>query len=265
MNHRFGAPSSPRRLAAAVAVMATLTLCASCSQGTEPSEPRLSPVASAQAAAEAASTPTDPGAKASGTATEQSAQASATELSEQATSAEVKKVRSSEGVKNSYGVSEAPRSAPADAKRDAKLAEEPQRRHQAVKLGTDVEVVSDVVVQLGKIRAVKAEASLPGEIGGPAISVPVSITNATDAEILTRDVVTDVFFGKDQLPGVPLISSEDNQFPVNLAPGATATATYVVVLPAKAGTTVSVTVNYRAADPIAVFEGTWPGAAGVKK
>lgn len=243
------------QLAAAVLVAGALGFCASCTTGTGTD-------AGAATSQESAGTDTHSAAPTGSPATSSGAPV---EPSEQATSPEVKAVQGSQGVENSYGVSEAPRSSEPDATSQAKLAQQPQKQHKTAKLGAEVQVVPDVVVELGKIRAVTAEASLPGEIGGPAIQVPVSITNNTDADILTRDVVTDIFFGKDQLPGIPLISAENDQFPVNLAPGATATATYVVVLPDNAGTTVRVTVNYRAADPLAVFEGTWPGAAGVKK
>lgn len=240
------------RLAAAVLVVGAMGFLASCTADTGADNTTGAGAAATRGSTQASS----PSAQPTG---------SPGQPSEQATSPEVKAVEGSQGVENSYGVSEAPRSPEPDATSQAKLAQQPQKELKTAKLGAEVQVVPDVVVELGKIRAVTAEASLPGEIGGPAVQVPVSITNNTDADILTRDVVTDVFFGKDQLPGIPLISAEDNQFPVNLAPGATATATYVVVLPDNAGTTLRVTVNYRAADPLAVFEGTWPGAAGVEK
>lgn len=240
------------RLAAAVLVVGAMGFLASCTADTGADNATGAGASETRGSAQASS----PSAQPTG---------SPGQPSEQATSPEVKAVEGSQGVENSYGVSEAPRSPEPDATSQAKLAQQPQKELKTAKLGAEVQVVPDVVVELGKIRAVTAEASLPGEIGGPAVQVPVSITNNTDADILTRDVVTDVFFGKDQLPGIPLISAEDNQFPVNLAPGATATATYVVVLPDNAGTTLRVTVNYRAADPLAVFEGTWPGAAGVEK
>lgn len=179
-------------------------------------------------------------------------------------SKEAQAVHEGHGVENSYGVMEAPRPEP-DAKKAAQLGAEQQPELHPVSFDDSAETAAGVHVKLGEISQVEAKASLPGEIAGQAVRVPVSISNETKEDISTRDVVINVFFGKEQVPGVPVISAQDDSFPLVVEPGATATTHALVVIPGKAGSKLTVTVNLQAADPVAVFVGQRPNATSEKK
>lgn len=176
-------------------------------------------------------------------------------------SEEARLVRESKGVENSYGVSEAPRDSEPDLEAEQLLASKPQESLEPKEMDVSVTVAHDVRIEIGEVQAVKAKAKLPGEISGPAVKVPVTITNNTDKVIISRDVIADVFFGEDLLPGTPLISAEDANFPISINPGDEVTASYVVVVPDGVGESIRVTVNYQAAEPVAVFDGIRPTAA----
>ncbi len=179
-------------------------------------------------------------------------------------SKEAQAVHEGHGVENSYGVLEVPRPEP-DAKKAAELGQEQQLELDPLSFDDSAETAAGVHVKVGKISQIKAEASLPGEVAGQAVRVPVSISNETEEEISTRDVVINVFFGEDEVPGVPVISARDDSFPLVVEPGATATTHALVVIPEKAGSKLTVTVNLQATEPVAIFVGQRANATSEKK
>lgn len=171
---------------------------------------------------------------------------------------EAKSVRESQGVENSFGVTEAPRSPAKETKKEQELALVPQVEEKPVPLSKPISVKKNIEISVGKVRAVTSKANLPGEISGAAVEVPVTVKNETSEDISTRDVVVDVFFGKDLLPGVPMISSENSIFPLKVKPGEKATATFTVVVPDGVSEKIRVSVNTGASLPIALFDGERP-------
>lgn len=183
------------------------------------------------------------------------------ERADEDVSKEALAVRESRGVENSFGVTEAPREPAPELETEQQLASTPQQSLEPKELDQKAIIAGNVQIEIGEIQSVQAKAVLPGEISGPAVKVPVKITNGTEEPIISRDVVADVFFGQDLMPGIPLISSGESSFPITINPGEEARAFYVVVVPEDVGSSIRVTVNYHASEPVAVFDGIRPLAA----
>jgi len=113
-----------------------------------------------------------------------------------------------------------------------------------------------LTVSLGALAAVQGVAQGPGEIAGPAVRVPVRISNATDEGLDLATVVVDVSYGKDRTPastlskgGSPLAAQG------TLAAGRSAEGVYLFSVPKAEQDELRVVVHYDVRLPDAVFTG----------
>jgi hypothetical protein len=115
-----------------------------------------------------------------------------------------------------------------------------------------------VTVALSDLEAVEGEASTPGEIGGPSLRFTVTFTNEGDSAYSLTGAVTNVYYGDEQIPAIELAEPGGSDFPSEVAPGKSATGTFVYNVPADERDQVRITVDYDAAEPALVFEGSAP-------
>jgi len=95
-----------------------------------------------------------------------------------------------------------------------------------------------------------------GERSGPSLLVTVEITNSSAATIDLDYIVVNLYGGPDDAPG-QLLLGDPHSAPMSgkLAPKASRSGTYVLRLPDPTPDEVTVTVNYGAETPTAVFTG----------
>lgn len=82
------------------------------------------------------------------------------------------------------------------------------------------------------VSAVVANASGPGELGGPAVLLAVELVNRTGREVVLDDVGLTAYLGEQAWPMSP-VGSDPRSEPLGgtVAPGATVTGRYVLALP----------------------------------
>lgn len=115
--------------------------------------------------------------------------------------------------------------------------------------------IRGIVVSVESIKSVQGEATQPGEVSGPALSVTVRIDNPSDAPVdLTTAVVT-LFYGSAQLGANPISKPAGAAFPRSVAPGQSVSGTFVFEVPTDGRDQVRIQVDLSVADPIVVFEG----------
>ena len=123
----------------------------------------------------------------------------------------------------------------------------------AVDLATPARYDSGVVGSID-VELVDGQAVGPGEVARRALLVEVTFDNASDQAVSLDGVVVDVY-GSDGAPGSQLLSdTRVSEVGGDLAPGASATGTYVVA-PAALEGDVTVVVSYDAGVPSIAFTG----------
>ncbi|GGU06884.1 hypothetical protein GCM10007979_00580 [Nocardioides albus] len=91
-----------------------------------------------------------------------------------------------------------------------------------------------VTARLAKIDSVQATASLPGEIGGPALAITVKVKNQTGKKLDLALGVVNAYYGPERTPAVSVASDGEVPFPASVADGGSATGVYVFQIPEKA-------------------------------
>ncbi|RWZ50893.1 hypothetical protein ELQ90_08665 [Labedella phragmitis] len=119
-------------------------------------------------------------------------------------------------------------------------------------------VAEGVTVAVSDLESVDGEASMPGEIAGPSLRFSVTFTNDGDEAYSLVAAVTNVYYGDDQIPAIELAEPGGKALPTEVAPGKSATGTFVYNVPTGERDRVRITVDYAAADPAVVFEGSAP-------
>lgn len=95
-----------------------------------------------------------------------------------------------------------------------------------VRIGTTAALVGQVMVSVGKVRAVTVTAAGPGEIAGPAVVVPVTVRNATGKPFGLSGLVVNAQFAGG-VPAVPSDAAPSRPLPDTVRAGGTATGLYV--------------------------------------
>ena len=114
--------------------------------------------------------------------------------------------------------------------------------------------VADAQVKLA-VEAVNVEATMPGEVSGPAVRVKVTATAGSTALDLSGASVT-ATYGQDSTPAVMLTSDQQSQtLPDSVAAGSEATGVYDFAIPEGSRDQVVVRVYLNSQEPAAVFSG----------
>ncbi|MEI7057877.1 hypothetical protein WBG06_18780 [Nocardioides sp. CCNWLW239] len=111
---------------------------------------------------------------------------------------------------------------------------QPTDGNRAVGLKAEATSAPGVTARLAKIDAVQATASLPGEVGGPALEITVKVTNQTGKKLDLALGVVNAYYGPERTPAVSVASDGEVPFPASVADGTSATGVYVFQIPEKA-------------------------------
>lgn len=111
-----------------------------------------------------------------------------------------------------------------------------------------------IEVSITDVSAIEVTAETPGEVSGSAVRVTVEVANdSTEPQSFDSAVVTVV--AADDTLGIGTTAGSPSPLSGTVDPGATATGTYVFMLDSAADREVTVSVNYAAGEPVAVFTG----------
>ena len=141
---------------------------------------------------------------------------------------------------SSAGASEGPTAAP-DLPTETASADSP------------IEFATGVDVEITGIEATEVEATTPGEVSGTAVLVTVAVRNQSTEPInLDSSVVT---LEADDEYGIPTTAGDPTPLAGELDAGDKGTGTYVFMLDPAKDRAVTITVNYAAGEPVAIFSG----------
>ncbi|GAA2726843.1 DUF4352 domain-containing protein [Cellulomonas aerilata] len=156
------------------------------------------------------------------------------------------------------GVVPAPAPAPGPAAPDPATPEQPALPPPLTPraLTEEAEIGPEAVARVSRLEAVEGEPQGVGEIGGPALRFTIELQNTGTGPIRVQDAVVNVTYGDEATPATEVSGPGRQPFVGDVAPGATATGTYVFVVPTEQRGAVSVSLEYRAGAPVAVFQGS---------
>ncbi|WP_091229815.1 hypothetical protein [Microbacterium sp. 3J1] len=112
----------------------------------------------------------------------------------------------------------------------------------------------DVRVSLESIDAITGQASVPGEVQGPALQIAVNVENLSSEETLTDTMIVNVYYGPERTPANILVRPRED-LPVSIAAGETGKGLYAFSVPEAARGQVVVEVDLSLDLPVVLFEG----------
>jgi hypothetical protein len=130
----------------------------------------------------------------------------------------------------------------------------PERTTKAVRLDQANPAGGGVTVTIAGVKAITAEARMPGEVAGPAVSLQVRIRNGSARPLDVGSVVVTVTDSADA-PGVEMSAPPAQPFRGTIAAGASANATYVFAVGAQRRNPIRVNVTLRGGAPVLLFTG----------
>ena len=110
----------------------------------------------------------------------------------------------------------------------------PSGDNRAVGLKAEATSAPGVTARLARIDSVQATASLPGEIGGPALAITVKVKNQTGKKLDLALGVVNAYYGPERTPAVSVASDGEVPFPASVADGESAKGVYVFQIPEEA-------------------------------
>jgi len=110
----------------------------------------------------------------------------------------------------------------------------PSGDNRAVGLKAEATSAPGVTARLARIDSVQATASLPGEIGGPALAITVKVQNQTGKKLDLALGVVNAYYGPERTPAVSVASDGEVPFPASVADGESAKGVYVFQIPEEA-------------------------------
>ncbi len=129
--------------------------------------------------------------------------------------------------------------------------------NSALPLDAASDLGGQISARLAEVKAVDAQARVPGEISGPAVAITVEISNDSPNAIGLDSVSVDVQ-GAGGVPTSPITTDPASPLSGVLQPGEKKTGVYVFTMPADARNGASITVLYSADAPVALFAGNIP-------
>lgn len=126
-------------------------------------------------------------------------------------------------------------------------------KKQTVAIDATAPLGGGTTAEVTNIKAVDGKAELPGEVGGPAISVTFKVTAGAKAIDFDQTVVN-AYYGADNTPAVALTTGTTSLTGV-LAAGDSASGTYVFRMPKSQLNRVSIELDFALTAPVTVFRG----------
>ena len=122
-------------------------------------------------------------------------------------------------------------------------------------IGKTAKVDAGVTIQLASVTATKVTAETPGETTGSAVVVTVVVTNKGTSTASVDSAYLQLV-ASDGTLGIGTTAGNGKPLTGTIAPGASATGSYVFMLSTPRGRDVTITVSHAAGAPVAQFEGT---------
>jgi len=115
----------------------------------------------------------------------------------------------------------------------------------------------DATVAITSLDAVDVpgDALAPGEIGGAALQVNLSVT-AGGQDVDLSGALATLTYGPDATPAAPLSAAEGTELPASVSAGQTTTGSFRFSVPADARDQVTVSVTVVPGQPAVVFQGS---------
>lgn len=136
---------------------------------------------------------------------------------------------------------------------ESTVESQPEESKKPVKLDKPSKTGTGLSAELVRIRAIEAEAQLPGEIAGPALAITIEISNSGDqAADLSTVVVT--LLNSDDAPGNEMSATPAKPFTGTLDPGDQVRGTYVFTVAKSKRNPITLNVTIGEA-PVLVFTG----------
>lgn len=129
-----------------------------------------------------------------------------------------------------------------------------------VGLSEPAEPFAGLSARLTIIEPVAGVATLPGEVGGPALRVTVEVTNGTAGAVDLSGAVVNLYYGADMVPTLGLIEPGQQPFPASVAAGGVASGRLIFLVPADSRDHITVEVDVAAQSPVVLFAGAAPAA-----
>lgn len=126
-------------------------------------------------------------------------------------------------------------------------------KKQTVAIDATAPLGGGTTAEVTDIKPVDGKAELPGEVGGPAISVTFKVTAGTKAIDFDQTVVN-AYYGADNTPAVALTTGTTALTGV-LPAGDSASGTYVFRMPKSQLNRVSIELDFALTSPVTVFRG----------
>jgi hypothetical protein len=122
-------------------------------------------------------------------------------------------------------------------------------------IGKAAKVDDGVSIQLSSVTATEVTAKTPGEVTGSAVVVTVVVTNKGTSTASVDSAYLDLV-ASDGTLGIGTTAGNGKPLQGTIAPGASATGSYVFMLSTPRGRDVTITVSHAAGAPVAQFEGS---------
>jgi hypothetical protein len=136
------------------------------------------------------------------------------------------------------------------------VAPRPVETRKPVKLDQPAVPTREVTVRVTRLRAVQAKAQGPGEVSGPGLELRVQVRNQGSALDLSGAAVT--LTAADGSPGQMMTGPPAAPLPASVAAGRTATGTYVFTVPKGQRDPVQVVVTLSEKLAVVTFSGSGP-------
>ncbi len=131
---------------------------------------------------------------------------------------------------------------------------EPVKTKEPVALDDTGDFGTGLTVKLRDIDSVKGQATVPGEIAGPALKINLVAENDSKAAVSLDQVVVFVSYGQDRTPAVEL-SKGAKRLSGKLAAGDSKTGAYIYTVPTDERKLVRIEISYSGKAPTVAFQG----------
>lgn len=146
--------------------------------------------------------------------------------------------------------------APADPEAEGPT-EAPPLEEAHAELDESIPLPTGMSVRLDSIETTAISPETPGEIAGSAVIVSVTLENTSEAAQNVDSAVVMVTTSDGEM-GIATTAGPNSPLRGDVEPGAEATGSYVYMLEPAKGREVTISVNYAAGEPLALFSGTIP-------
>lgn len=116
-------------------------------------------------------------------------------------------------------------------------------------------VVEGVTVRVKSVTAADGEASLPGEVTGPAVRAELEIANESGSPVDLSSTIVNLAYGAGRIPA-NTFATGTSPFGGTVDTGSSATGVYVFAVPADDQGALRLTLDYAVDVPVVVFEGS---------